>query len=66
MMEPAMTTERRVQYEFKVIVQVSEDVWPEELRHRIFGLINGGEIWVTGEYDDIIMAQSVERVRDYT
>lgn len=55
------TSERQVQYEFKVIVRVSEDAWPHEVLDNVRDdLLNANEIH--GDRREIV---SVEQIRDY-
>jgi len=51
--------ERMVQYEFKVIVQASEDAWPQEIRDEISNVIS------THSFLPILKVVSVERISDY-
>jgi len=57
-------SERLVQYEFKVIVRVSENAWPEELRAWIGERIDHANIWTSGANQELVRVQSVERVHD--
>lgn len=58
-------SEKRVQYEFKLIVTVGEEAWPDELRARIEELVQDEELWLSDSSKTLIDVRSIERVRDY-
>jgi len=52
-------SERLVQYEFKVIIRVDAEAWPNEVRA---GLLETISCWAPSSVREIV---SVERISDY-